>query len=127
MMEEESFSTSTSTSTSRSCYSSNVRSELSEQNTRDDLTAPAAIRLAAQELRAFISADSTDGLTSHRFHIKKRENPEKKQKKNVTANQHACWCAVCDVFLQSLHRPRSDRSCDCNHHYHYYYQQQQQR
>ena len=95
MMEEESFSTST--STSRSCYSSNVRSELSEQNTRDDLTAPAAIRLAAQELRAFISADSTDGLTSHRFHIKKRENPEKKQKKNVTANQHACWCAVCDV------------------------------
>ena len=91
MEEEGSFSSSSSS------FSSNVWSVLSEQNALGDLTAPAMIRLAAQELRAFISADSTDGLTSHSFHIKKRENPEKKQKKNVTANQHACWCAVCDV------------------------------
>ena len=91
MMEEEgSFSSSSS-------FSSNVRSVLSEQNARDDLTAPATIRLAAQEPRGLIIADNADGLTIHRFHIKKRENPKKKQIFFLTANQHACWCAVCDV------------------------------
>ena len=74
MEEEGSFSSSSS-------FSSNVRSVLSEQNARDDLTAPATIRLAAQELRELIIAGNADGLTIHRFHIKKRENPKKKQKK----------------------------------------------
>ena len=77
MEEEGSFSSSNSSSS----FSSNVRSVLSEQNARDDLTAPATIRLAAQELRELIIAGNADGLTIHRFHIKKRENPKKKQKK----------------------------------------------
>ena len=60
MEEEGSFSSSSSS------FSSNVWSVLSEQNALDDLTAPAMIRLAAQELREFILADNADGLTIHR-------------------------------------------------------------